>query len=284
MNIQIMKTYNESFLNVRSHKMEWLRVASGPVLLWLAGFAFLVFAHAVGGVQIVDIHKSLTGGVMVEGHESALMVTANIIYQFAYGIAMISLYINGYRYAVLEEAGDRWFTFNLNRRFVKMFLYGLLVALFAVIYVAIAAGVIMGVHTLAANMGLDVTLGIIFALVGIFLLFRILLYPVVISLDQGEPLSTSWRLMKGNIFRFIGLTLLVSLTIVLIGALGGAILGIIGFLLAAISPALTVVSVILWVLFALAMIILAWAVNSKLMGLIFLSLSMNKESTPVIEG
>lgn len=284
MNIQIMKTYNESFLNVRSHKMEWLRVAFGPILLWLVGFLFLVFAYSTSGIPIVDVHKSLTGSVAVETHESALMVFANIFYQIAYGVAMISLYINGYRYAVLEEGGDRWFSFNFNKRFVKMFLYAILVGILAGLYIAIAAGMIIGAHALTANVGLDVLLGIIFFLVGIYLVLRIVLYSVVISLDQSEPLRTSWRLMKGNLLRYIGLLLLVSLTLILIGALGGAIVGIIGFLLEAISPALMVLAVLLWVLLALGMIVLAWAVHSKLMGLIFLELSMTKESTPVMEG
>ena len=283
MNIQIMKTYNESFLNVRSHKMEWLRVAFGPILIWVLGVLFLAIAYGTGGYSF-DVQTLMGGGgAIVETKESALIFFANVVYQILYFVAMISLYINGYRYAVLEEGGDSWITLNLNMRFVKMFLYALLITLLSGAYIGIVAGIIIGVHAAVQNVGLDVILGVIFGIFGFYLMLRIILYPVIISLDQSEPIRTSWRLMKGNILRFIGLIFLVSLTILLIGVLGAVILGVISVLFTAISPVLGILSLVLWVLFGLLMVVIGWAVNSKLMGLVLLELSMDKERVAVIE-
>lgn len=284
MNIQIMKTYNESFLNVRSHKIEWIRVAFAPVIIWALAFLFLGMAYSSGGHSF-EVYKTISGGGMVETKDSAFIVFANALYQIAYAIAMISLYINGYRYAVLEEGGKSWLTLNLNMRFVKMFLYGLLLAILGGIYIAIAAGVIIAAHVAAQSVGLDVALGVLFGVFAFYLMFRIVLYPVIISLDQSEPLRSSWRLMRGNIWRFFGLVLLIALTLMLIGVLGGIILGLISMLLTAINPVLGILSIILWVLFAVFMVLLGWAVNSKMMGLVFLELSMDKAPEPVlIEG
>lgn len=160
MNIQIMKTYNESFLNVRSHKIEWIRVAFAPVIIWALAFLFLGMAYSSGGHSF-EVYKTISGGGMVETKDSAFIVFANALYQIAYAIAMISLYINGYRYAVLEEGGKSWLTLNLNMRFVKMFLYGLLLAILGGIYIAIAAGVIIAAHVAAQSVGLDVALGVL---------------------------------------------------------------------------------------------------------------------------
>lgn len=282
MNIQIIKTYQESFHSVRSHKMEWLRVAFGPVLIWALGFFFLAMAYSSGGYSF-EIEKLVGGGTMVATQESGLIVFANIVYQITYGVAMISLYINGYRYAVLEEGGHSWLTLNLNMRFVKMFLYAILIAILAGLYIAIVAGIIIGAHAASQSVGLDVFLGIIFGVIGFYLMFRILLYPVIISLDQSEPIRTSWRLMKGNILRFLGLIILVSLTILLIGLLGAIILGLLTALFTAISPVLGILSLALWVLFGVYMVLLGWAINSKVMGLVLLELSMDRGNATIID-
>lgn len=282
MNIQIMKTYHESFQNVRSHKMEWLRVAFGPVLIWALGFFFVAMAYSSGGYSL-EVHKMLSGGAIVETQESGFIIFANIVYQITYFIAMISLYINGYRYAVLEEGGHTWLTLNLNMRFVKMFLYAILITLLAGIYIAITAGIVIGAHAAAQSVALDVILGIICGVFGFYLMFRVILYPVIISLDQSEPIRTSWRLLRGNVLRFIGLILLVSLTILVIGLLGAIILGLISALFTAISPVLGILSISLWVLFAIYMVLLGWALNSKVMGLVLLELSMDKGNASVIK-
>jgi len=114
-------------------------------------------------------------------------------------------------------------------------------------------------------------------------MLRISLYPAIISLDQSQPVFSSWRLLRGNILRFLGLIILIGLTILLIGIIGAVILGLITALFSAISPVLNILTVSLWLIFGLYMVILAWALNSKAMGLVLLQLSMDKANAAVIE-
>ena len=164
-------------------------------------------------------------------------------------------------------------TLNLNIRFVKMVLYSILIGILAIIYAGVSAGIIYGAHTLFENTGVNVILGILLSFYGFYLLFRILLYPVLISIDQSEPVKTSWNLMKGNILRFIGLALLVALTIFIIGLIGGLAVLILGGLFSMISPVLGVLALFLGVIFIVFMVLFGWAVNSKMMGLVYQELS-----------
>lgn len=278
MSIQIMKTYNESFSNATTHKTEWLRVAAGPLLVWALGLLFLILTYVASGAPL-DIQQIIAEqqyGAAIE--EPGLLIFGKIVYQIAYYIATISLYINGYRYAVLQEGGDQWFTLNLNMRFVKMLLFSILVGFLAVIYVAISAGLIIGAHSLFAHIGIDVILGILLALYGFYLMLRIVLFPVLISIDQREPIKNSWRLMRGNVLRFFGLSLLIGLTFMLIGLIGFGLLAVLFMLSAAAGPILMGIVGLLGILFFLFFILIAWAVNSKMMGIVYLDLSANNQS------
>jgi hypothetical protein len=273
-----MKVYNESFQNVRSHKLEWMRVAFGPVLIWAIGALILGMAYVSGGHSF-QIDKAFMGAEVYTGatnQGSAFLAIAHGIYMITYFIAIISLYINGYRYALLQEGGDQWLTLQLNMRFVKFCLYSLLIGILGGIYIAIAAGIIIGAHALIANTGVNVILGILFFLFAFYLMFRIVLYPVLISIDQAEPIRTSWGLMKGNVLRFIGLSLLIMFTIFLIGIIGVVVLMVIGGIFSLVGPIFTGLIVILGLIFAVFMTLLAWAVNSKMMGLIYQELSAKK--------
>lgn len=272
MKIQIKKTYNESFHNVRSHKKEWMRVAYGPFLIWALGALILGMAFVSGG-HTAELHSMFTGDSVPPQESSAFLTLAHFIYSITYFISMLSLTINGFRYAALQEGGRSLITLNLNKRFVKIILYYLLVGILSALYLGISAGIIYGFHVLFDSIAVDVILGILLGFYGIYLVFRITLYPVLISLDQDEPLRTSWNLMRGNVWRFIGLMILIGLTILGIGIIGAIILGLITALFAMVSPMLGILTLVLWLLFAIFMVLFAWAVNSKAMALIFEELS-----------
>lgn len=278
MNIQIMKIYKESFHNVRSHKAAWLRVAYGPVLIWALGLLLLGVAYVSEGHSF-ELQKIVGIGTMEvqQIQEASFFLTFSYItYNILYFIATFSLYINGYRYAIFQEGSNEWLSLNLNMRFVKMVLYTIFVSILAGIYLVISIGIIWGAHSLVANMAVNVIVGILLALYGVYLMFRIVLFPVAIAIDRKEPLKVSWHLMKGNILRFMGLSILVALTIVLIGMIGAAILGILGFILAMASPIFAGISLVVGLVFLIFMVLLSWAVNSKVMGLIYLELAKQK--------
>lgn len=294
MNIQIMKIYHESFHDVRSHKLEWMKVAFSPILIWALGALFVGLSYYLSTGHVFEIDKVLMGGALPQlmgekfmgaplpqemPESSTLLSISQIIYHIMYFVAMICLYINGYRYALLKEGGDAWITLNLNMRFVKMALYTILITILAGTYLGISAGIIIGAHALFDNIGINVILGILLFIYLFYLMFRLTLYPVVISMDHAEPLKTSWRLMKGNILRLLGLVLLVTLTIMLIGLVGGIVVGLVSGLFSLVSPMLGILSLILWLLFAIFMILLGWAVNSKMLGLVYQELSTTEANT-----
>jgi len=277
MNIQIMKTYSKTFDNVNSHKLEWIKVAYGPVLIWALGFLFLVLAYVASG-QVLDVN-TFAEGAQSSAPTPPLLTIASIVYHVVYFLALTSLYINGYRYAILGEGGDRWITLNFNMRLVKLILFNILFGLLALIYVGIAAGIIIGAHFLLESVALDVILGLILGLCGFYLLFRIALFPVVISMDKSSPLTTSWHLMKGNVLRFFGLMMLITLTVMLIVIIAGAGVALFGFLLGMINGLLgVVVGIVLGLLLAFFLIVFGWALNSKAMGLVYLELLAKKAS------
>ena len=208
--IQIMKTYRESFYNVLSHKLEWVQAMLAPFLLLLLGLIVLVFT-----ILPVRDTVRLTGALKVEG----IVLFGVLVFFFTSLISMVSLSINGYRYAILQRT-EGWFNLNLNMRFLKMALYLILYSLFFGLYSAVSARVVLGVDALLDNIGVTLLLSIILQLFAWFIMVRIALYPIAISIDQPKPIRTSWRMMKGNILRFLVLIFLIGLTLVLIGVVG----------------------------------------------------------------
>jgi hypothetical protein len=199
---------------------------------------------------------------------------ANFFYNVTYLIAIISLYINGYRYAVLQDRGDTAINLNLNMRFIKMVLFILLFTLLIGIYAAIATGLVWGAHSLFSNIGIDVILGIILGIYAFYLMIRVSLFLIPISLDQGSPMKTSWRLMKGNVLRLFWLNVLVQLTVLLVTIVGGIGVAILGFLFGLVSVGLGwAVGIVLGLLLAIAMTLLAWAATAKAMGVVYMDLS-----------
>jgi hypothetical protein len=288
-----MKTFSHSFRDVWGHKLEWFRVAFAPLVLWGLGALVisLVFGHTLELHQV--LMGQITGGPMtngdiangeivnievVDGAKTSLIL-AQTLYFIIYLIATLSLYINGFRYGVLHEGRNRWWTLHLNWRFVKLFLYMILLQILMGAYAAIAAGAVYGIHLLLENIGVDVILGLILGLYGIYILLRVSLYPLLISIDKVHPLRTSWALLKGNVLRLVGLFLLVGLALLGVALGGFIVLLIVGILLALISPVLASASAILMILFGALMIFLLWAVMTKALSLAYQGLVEKKKTS-----
>lgn len=265
--IQIMKTYRESFYNVLTHKLEWVQAMLAPFLLLLLGLIVLVFTILPARDTV-----RLTGELKLEG----LFLLGAVVFLLTSLISMVSLSINGYRYAILQKTED-WFNLNLNMRFLKMALYFILYYLFFGLYSAASTRVVLGVDTLFDNIALTVLLSIILQLLAWYMMIRIVLYPIAISIDQTKPIGTSWRRMKGNILRFLGLIFLIGLTLVLIGVVGALTLIL---LMAPFVPANSVsggIMFITWVIFILFMLWLSLSINFKAIGLVYQQLAVVRE-------
>src|ERR1700678_2076851 len=118
MTIEIMRIFRESFQNVREHKKEWLRVAAAPLILWLAGTLFIGLIYSTAGLpwlsNVIDNSVQGTQNYMTKPF---ILGFADNIYHVITFISTICFLINGYRYGLFEEGGDRLWTLNLNWRF-----------------------------------------------------------------------------------------------------------------------------------------------------------------------
>lgn len=280
MKIQIIKTYKESFKDVWHHKLEWIRVAYAPLCVWALAFLFMGVTYFSFGYSL-ELQEAMTGqtkNIQPTGDNAMFLGGVNIFYTVINFVVTLMLYVNGYRYGVLKEGGDHWWTLNLDRRLVKIFLYTLLIGVMAGIYFFIAAGITFGAHYLFESVFLTVILGIFLALYGIYLFFRLSLVLLLVAIDRVEPFKSSWRLLKGNTLPLIGLTLLVSLTMGLVGILGLVVIALFGAALYFITPILAVVAGILLFLFGIIIWFFFWAVYSKALTFVYKTVSEEKAS------
>lgn len=278
MRIPVIQIFKESFVHVWAHKLEWLRVGFAPIVVFFGGMSFMLILYLAAGIELNAIMKGEITGLDPSSATSLLLVGLGIFIFFTtFVTAMYTLYINGYRYSVLNEGGNRWWTLPLNMRLVKMILYTLLFSLFAVLCVLTTIGIVAGADYLFSNTILDVILGILIGLYGMYLLIRIGLLLLLIAIDKPNPLRTSWHLLKGNMLRFIGLMLTIGIVFSALTSIGkGVSIPLILFSDLNNSWVVGVVD-ILKVLFEVFLILINWAVFSKAFALVYQSLT---EGTP----
>lgn len=275
MSIKIIKIYKESFHDVRHHMLEWARVAYAPALIWALGAAFMGIMYWSAG-QSLELHHAMLGQTISSsqaGEAWFLVGFGNFIYFVTYMISILILYINGFRYGILHEGGNQWWNFHLNKRVVKLALYSLLVGALAGIYVLVSAGIILVAQHLFESLALNIILGILFILFGLYAFIRLSFVQLLVAIDRSHPLRTSWTLLKKNVLRLLGLLFLVMVSILIICIVGIAILALLGLLLAFISPTLAAFSAVLIYLFGVYVWFLNWAVTTKALSLVYTSLT-----------
>lgn len=277
MSIQVMSIFKESFKNVWAHRLEWVKVAFAPVVIFLVGSLIMFISYWSVGQPLWSL-DALTEQAQAQISEANAFPVAfgNTVYYIAQFIAMLSLYINGFRYAVLNEGGDHWWTLNLNMRFVKMFLYYILVILLFAAYTSIAVGITMGLHFGIESTTLTAIVGTFLALYGIYLFIRLSLTFLLVAIDHEVPLRTSWRLLKKNVLRLVGLMLLISLAFLAIIIVTFTILGIVSWILSLISPWLLGIGIFLMALAGLALWLFSFGVIIKSLALVYKSFTEGK--------
>jgi hypothetical protein len=280
MKIQVINTFTHSFKDVRSHMLNWFRVGYAPLLIWAIGALVMGISYWSLGHSL-DFHEALTGQLksldQVSPEDRSLITLAHGIYYITTFIYTFAIQINGYRYGVLHENGTHWWTLHLNWRFLKLVLYSLLVGILMVLYGGITGGLVWSLHYAYANLGLDIALGTLFGIFGFYLLFRVALYTLLISIDKVKPLRTSWHLLKGNVLRIISLYLLLVITAVAILAIGAALLALFGLALGLINASLGVVSILLTYLLSVFIFnFILWALMAKANSIVYLTLTEGK--------
>lgn len=283
MHIQIGHIFKQSFQNVWQHKLEWVRLAFAPLVIWALGILFMTLIFWKVGYPLA-FHEAVLGQIpsimMDQPPPISILLSgglAKLVHEVFYWVALLSLMINGFRYGVLHEGGKDWWTLRLNKRFWKVLLYMFLIIILASVYAIIGTCVVLGAQYFFANIFLDIAIGALFGLYGLYVLLRIFLYGLLIAIDKTHPLKTSWHLVKGNIWRLIGLTLLIWIAIGVLFAGGAIVFGLLGLLLALISPMLMESLSVLVVLFSgVFSYLVSWAVFSKAYALVYQTLKKDK--------
>ncbi len=103
MSIKVMRIFKESFKDVWGHRLEWAKVAFAPFIVFLVGFIIMALSYWSVGQPLWSL-DALTGQAQeqLSGDNAFLTILGNSVYQIAQVIAIMGLYINGFRYAVLN--------------------------------------------------------------------------------------------------------------------------------------------------------------------------------------
>ncbi|MBL8676077.1 MAG: hypothetical protein JNJ47_01425 [Alphaproteobacteria bacterium] len=264
--IPIVSTFKESYKDVHKHLPQWTKVAFAPFVVWLIALASMGMALYLSGEFNFTITQE---GVLQNEPEGSLAGDFfSVVHYVLETLAAMVLYVNGFRYAALGEGGDKWWAFPLNKRLVKMFLYYLLIVILIVVYSGGTAGITFASYLLIENIFLTVFLGTLSVVGLIYLATRLTLTFLYVSVDQKDPLRTSWHLMKGNVLRVFGLFLLMGLVILGITILGSAIIGLGGWLLSLMNMWLGLIIFALFLPFGLAVWLVSIALMTKTIVLV----------------
>ena len=227
MRVPVFQILKESFCHVWKHKLEWIKVGFAPFVLWTIGAAFMGLAYW-WSCHSVGLYEIFIAPPMKEviGENGFLSAFGNFLNSLIATIVYLIFFINGYRYVLLNEGGQRWWTLQLNMRLMKIILYALPLLLLRIICAFLAVMIIAGANYLFNNIILNMILGIFLGLSGLYLYFRIGLVFLLIATDKPKPLRTSWRLLKGNVLRVIGLFLLIGISVYFIILIGAGVLAL----------------------------------------------------------
>jgi hypothetical protein len=267
MSIPVMQIFRDSFAHFKDHKINWLRLAFAPAVIYSLGMLIVVITSGAAIFSLQNQNLSDATGLMIFGR------IINFILSL---IAMFSLYINGYRFGILNEGGDSWWLLQMNKRMVFYFLYSLLVGVIAIGLVLLGFGLVLLAHLAAYNTALNIVVGALYATGALYVLFRLSLVFPLVAIEHERPMSTSWNLMRGNVLRLLGLFILITLKILLIVLAGLVVLGLIGWLLYLIVPFLVIVPILFAIIFFLYIWLLNWAVITKAFSLVYLSFTAGK--------
>ena len=208
--IQVWKTFKLTLCNVWQNKLKWTRVLYAPWVVLLMGYLFVGLSYALTDtcfwLRDASTYKTMTFS------QGVTVIAQIVIFYITAIIAGLFMVINGVRYALLQEGGNTWWTLPCNKRSIKLGGYALLIISSMALYVGLGAGIGWGLVFLPplVNVITIAICGTVWVISFFYLITRISIYGLLIAIDKKQPLKTSWRLLKGNIWRIFWLTMLLS--------------------------------------------------------------------------
>lgn len=260
--IAVRKTFKKSCKEIWNHPLNWIRVVFLPFVICALGFAFMVAVFlSTGQHQFIFL-----GGVLEQTvpATSPFGIFAQFVYYVTCFVAVTGLYVKGFRYAALKKGGDKWWEFPFDIRLIKMFLYYLLITFLIALYVGISTGITVSLLLFLESTFVTVLLSVGFSILGVYLITRLVLTFLYVAIDKEKALRTSWRVMKGNVWRFLLLVVLISLAVLGLIIAGSIVIGVFGWILGFIVGWLGIVIFALFVPFVILMMLvsMAWTITA----------------------
>jgi len=152
-----------------------------------------------------------------------------------------------------------------------------MIGFLSILYVSISTFICLEFQSSSKSLVLTGILAVFLGIGGLCLITRLGLTYVLASIDHKKPLTLSWQLMKGNVLRLTGFSVLVCAAFLFLGLMGVGILGGIGWLLYSLNPWFTVIVVIPLIFYVHFVLFLFFAIGFKFMALVCKAL---EEKTP----
>jgi hypothetical protein len=228
--IRVGHIFKESFKSVWEHKLDWVRVASTAFLIWGLGLLSMGLMDMAAN-HYAGLYFSPERHLLIAWRtDSSWVAFGHLLYSLCAIVAVTVLYINGYRYAVLGEGGDRWISMGNPRRIGKFILYSFLLSGAATL---LLGGAVLLYFELLRHTSYGIALACVgpLGLLGVYMFFRITFVKLLIPLDISHPIRTSWQLLEGNVLRMVALNVLIALSLTILLSLGVFFLLLVGFAL-----------------------------------------------------
>lgn len=269
MSIQVINNVTESLKNFFEHKVSWLRVAFAPLVIYFFCLCLLIISGTL-------VTPPLPGQGLSIGFLPLFLLSWSIILII---LSMGILNINTLRYGILNEGGDTWWHLDLDKRLAKIILYTILLLIGFMGFALVGVGVVVAIHFLFHSAFLDVILGIAYGVMMLYVFTRLALVYPLIAIDREKPLTTSWAMLNGNVWRYLGMILLISLIMFGISFIGGFIIGSITGIVKVFNPFMgKFLYIILQLPFSLMMLFFQVSVLAKATSLVYLSLMAGEQN------
>jgi hypothetical protein len=144
MRISVIKVFKESFEHVLKNMLSWVKLAFAPFVVLALGTLIQILIYAASG-NMTHFDQAFFDQIADAKimNQNSFITLGNVISFISMCIMQYCLIINFYRYAVLDERGNDWWTLSLNIRFFKMIMYTVFFGILTWIYILFSAGVFL---------------------------------------------------------------------------------------------------------------------------------------------
>ncbi|MEB3702062.1 hypothetical protein Bealeia1_01141 [Candidatus Bealeia paramacronuclearis] len=197
---KVWQTAKEAFSLVNHDLKAWMKVLSLPVLIMIIT-ALLGFV----GENFGNVSDGLT-----EEEPTLLEIITTVIGRVGDILATILFAVNGFRYAMYQEGGEKWFQWgflSIARRVL-----GYYIVIIFMLLPVVGAGAMAFVFASETDLlGLARVLGGLAVIATLYLCVRLFFVIPFVVIGHEKPIRSSFHDSKNNVMRLTGLYILLKL-------------------------------------------------------------------------